>query len=91
MKFFKSLAFILAVLSASFATEQTCKWIMDVLEMVTDSEDATEFRLYQNSIQVGDSYFVRLRISCENQVRKSFLYGLLFWANVLLRRSRFVL
>ena len=50
--------------------EQTCKWVMDVLEMVTDSKDATEFRLYKSAIQVGESYFVRLRISCENQVGK---------------------
>ena len=68
MKFFKSCTLIFTVLSVSFAMEQTCEWIMDVLEIVTDSNDATEFRLYQSAIHAGGSYFVRLRISCENQV-----------------------
>lgn len=70
MKFLQSFALILPVLSGIFAMEQTCKWVMDVLEMVTDSKDAAEFRLYKSAIQVGESYFVRLRISCENQVGK---------------------
>ena len=68
MECLKSFALILTVLTGSFATDETCTWLMDVLEMVTDSNGATEFRLHQHAIRVGNSYFVRLRISCEDQV-----------------------
>ena len=68
MKYLKNFALVLTVLTGSFAMDETCTWLMDVLEMVTDSKDATEFRLHQHAIRVGNSYFVRLRISCENQV-----------------------
>ena len=75
MKFCEGFALILSVLSVSFAMDQTCKWIMDVLEMVTDPiNGATEFRLYQSSIQVGYLYFVRLRISCEDRVWQAIFF-----------------
>ena len=48
------------------AMENSCKWLYDVLEMVSEPE--IEYRLHYNLVHPGRSFFLRSRISCENQV-----------------------
>lgn len=71
MKILWSFGFFFTVSWTSLAMQETCKWVMDVLEMVTDTHDVTVFRPYQSEIQVGEPYFIRLRISCKKQVRRT--------------------
>ena len=69
MKTLGSFTLILSLLSVGFAMDKTCMWVMNVLEMITHSGNAVEFRISSNTVRAESSYFVRLRISCKNQVR----------------------
>ena len=46
--------------------KRSCKWLMDVLEMLSEPEN--EFRPYYNVVHPGRSFFLRIRIACHGQV-----------------------